>query len=171
MAVIRPGKAGDLSYLPQIEALAADRLLDIGMGELHALFAGYVTSAEDFRAYMQAGRLWVAEEDARPVGFITVSIIGDHAHIDEVDVLPDYGRRGFGKALIDTVCQWTAAQGLSSVTLSTQANVPWNAPYYAKLGFEIMPPDQWTAPYLALRQHEADLGFPLDDRVLMIRRL
>ena len=128
-------------------------------------------SAEDFQTYWQAGCLWVAIEDQRPVGFIAVSIIDNHLHIDEVDVLPNYGRRGIGRALINAASKWAIQKGLTSITLSTQNNVPWNAPFYTKLGFTIMPESEWTASYRAIRQHEADLGFPMDDRVLMIRNL
>jgi ribosomal protein S18 acetylase RimI-like enzyme len=167
MAVIRLAATEDLPFLPEIEAEAARRLKDIGMTTLYEQFAPYVTSVETFAAYLAAGRLRVAIEDGRPVGFIMVSKIDDHAHIDEVDVLPDYGRRGIGRALMDRACNWAKAQGLITVTLSTQANVPWNQPYYEKLGFEIMPPAEWTPAYQKIQQIEIDAGFPMQDRVLM----
>ena len=173
MAEIRPGVPGDLPFLPEIEYQAALRLQsgDVDHAELYTIFSAHVTSASEFAEYIEDGRLWVAVEDGRPVGFITVSVIDDHAHIDEVDVLPDYGRRGIGRALIETACQWAVAQGRASITLSTQVNVVWNAPFYEKLGFEVWPSDEWSAAYKALRQHEAELGFPVGQRVLMIRHL
>jgi GNAT superfamily N-acetyltransferase len=171
MAVIRLATPDDIRYLPEIEDEAARRLLDIGMATLYEQFDPYTTSIETFTAYLEADRLWVAVEDARPVGFIMVSKIDNHAHIDEVDVLPDYGRRGIGQALINAACDWGKAHGLRSVTLSTQMNVPWNMPYYQKLGFSIMPPEEWTAAYQHIRQIELNAGFPVQDRVLMKKTL
>ncbi len=171
MAVIRPGVAGDLVYLPEIEAQAALRLRDIGLTELHDLFAQHVTSAQSFEHYLRAGHVWVAVEDQRPVGFIVISTCSGYAHIDEVDVLPDYSRQGIGRALINTACAWVLEQGITHVTLSTQANVPWNRSYYEKLGFAIIPPEEWTPAHQQIRAAEATLGFPMADRVLMKKTL
>ena len=56
--------------------------------------------------------------------------------LDELAVTPAHGRRGVGRALVDEVLAWTAARGLPYVTLATFRDVPWNGPYYEKLGFE-----------------------------------
>lgn len=168
MAEIRLAQPADLPHLPEIEQQAATLFEAVGLSEL---FASSTVSAAEFAEYQQAQRLWVAIEDDRPVGFIIASTIDGDVHINEVDVLPAYGRRGIGRALVEAVCQWAKARGLSRVTLSTQTNVPWNAPFYARLGFEVMPEAEWSAAYHALRQHEADLGLPIADRVLMKRAL
>lgn len=173
MALIRLAQPADLPALPDIEAQAALRLRDEATGQtaLHDLFSQHVMSLADFEAYQRSGHLWVAIEDQRPVGFIAVSIFDDYVHIDEVDVLPAYGRRGIGTALIEAACQWAAASGLTSVTLSTQRSIPWNQPYYEKLGFSVMPPDQWSPVHQEIREEEASLGFSMEDRVLMKKSL
>ena len=167
MTIIRLATNEDLPHLPTIEAEAALRLKDIGMEALQDAFAQLLTAEAAFDAYAQDGRLWVAIEDERPVGFIIVSIIEGNLHIDEVDVLPAYGRRGIGRALMKTACSWGQSLGLSHATLSTQANVPWNLPYYQKLGFEVMPSVEWTPAYHRIREIEAAAGFPMSERVLM----
>ena len=136
MVMIRLATEADLPHLPEIETQAATLFTSV---DLAGLFAADTLSLDQYRAYQQAGRLWVALEDDRPVGFIAMSFIEDHAHIDEVDVHPDYGRRGVGRALIETVCGWAASHNCTAVTLSTQSNVPWNRPFYEKLGFKVMP--------------------------------
>lgn len=168
MTEIRLATAQDVAYLPAIEQTAALRLRDV-LPDLYALFSQHVMTVADFEGYLQAGLLWVAIEDQRPVGFIAASTIDGHGHIDEVDVLPAYGRRGIGRALIETVCDWAKDRGLTSVTLSTQENVPWNAPFYARLGFRVLAEAEWSDAYHALRQQEAELGVPMTERVLMIR--
>jgi ribosomal protein S18 acetylase RimI-like enzyme len=164
--MIRLGQDSDLPHLPAIEQSAA-RLFD---GGLARLFTAHTVGIDTFRDYMEQGRLWVAVVDEHPVGFALASVIEHHAHLDEIDVHPDYGRRGLGAALVETVCAWAKAQGLDAITLSTQSNVAWNMPFYAKLGFEVMPPETWTAPYHELRAKEESLGLPIQDRVLMLRR-
>ena len=43
----------------------------------------------------RAGRLWVAlTSGGEPVGFALAQSSGGRAHLDELDVLPEHGRRG-----------------------------------------------------------------------------
>ena len=82
-------------------------------------------------------RAWVAIDDLGAViGFAVAWVIDGEGHLDELAVVPAHGRRGVGRALVDEVLAWTAARGLPSVTLITFRDVPWNGPYYEKLGFE-----------------------------------
>ena len=82
-------------------------------------------------------RAWVAIDDLGAViGFAVAWVIDGEGHLDELAVVPAHGRRGVGRALVDEVLAWTAARGLPSVTLITFREVPWNGPYYEKLGFE-----------------------------------
>ncbi|MDF1693331.1 MAG: GNAT family N-acetyltransferase [Zhongshania sp.] len=85
---------------------------------------------------MQQGRLWVAlTQEQQPVGFIIVVREADTAFIVEVDVLPEHQVRGLGRALIQRVVCWARKEGLPRVTLTTFSDVPWNAPFYERLGF------------------------------------
>lgn len=163
---IRAANPADVPHLPDIERRAARLFESTG---LNAIYDGIVTPLEAFEAGQREGRLWVAADGDTPVGFALASRLGDHAHLDEIDVLPEYGRRGIGSALVERVCAWAAEQGFEAVTLSTHVNITWNAPFYARLGFEILPPDALTPPLRDLRAHEAALGFPVGNRVIMRR--
>lgn len=57
------------------------------------------------------------------------------------------------------------------LTLTTFAYVPWNAPYYARLGFEIIPPDHVAPGLRDVRQHEASAGLDAWPCVVMSRTL
>lgn len=164
--MIRLAIETDLHHLPEIEKAAAKLFESVG---LYELFSSHTSAIETYREYMKKKQLWVAVADEKPVGFALASTIDNHAYLSEIDVHPHYGKRGIGKALVETVCEWAQEQGFEAITLSTQKNVAWNAPFYAKLGFEIMPPETWTAPYHELRAKEAELGLPVEDRVLMIK--
>lgn len=84
----------------------------------------------------QHGRLWIAlAQERQPVGFIVVVRVADTAFIVEVDVRPEHQGRGLGRALIQRVVCWVRKEGLPRVTLTTFSDVPWNAPFYERLGF------------------------------------
>lgn len=115
-------------------------------------------------------RLWVALDAGEvPVGFALVERAGRSAYLAEVDVHPDHQRRGLGRALVGAAIDWAMAAGLERITLTTFGEVPWNAPYYQRLGFrqlEAAELDEWLAHRLAA---EGRLG--LHGRVAMARDL
>jgi N-acetylglutamate synthase-like GNAT family acetyltransferase len=49
-----------------------------------------------------------------------------------------HGGQGIGKALIDQLAKVAAADGIPALTLTAFRDIPWNAPYYARLGFQIV---------------------------------
>ena len=155
--------------LPEIERRAAERFADFGLAEL---FSRIVTPVELLRERARAGQVWVATGGSdRPVGFAVASTLDGNAHLDELDVHPDHGRRGIGTALVEMACAWARAAGYGAVTLSTLRSVPWNAPFYVKLGFRILAETELTQALRQLLNSEARLGLPMQDRVLMRRDL
>ncbi len=70
--------------------------------------------------------------------------------------LPEHGRRGIGTALVHAACEEARWAGPDSLTLCTYRDVPWNGPFYRRLGFS---QDPAPPPHLArIRRHEQDLG-------------
>jgi GNAT superfamily N-acetyltransferase len=93
---------------------------------------------------------------APPVGFACVEIVDGLAHIWQLSVLQSKGRQGLGRALVKVVCDWAPLNRLPAVTLTTFREVPWNAPFYARLGFRVV---EAPPPGLqAIRDHERDMG-------------
>ena len=64
-----------------------------------------------------------------------------------------------------------AATLLRQVTLTTFRGVPWNMPFYARLGFEELPRAEWPPPLRAIVADEAARGLDPERRVVMIRTL
>jgi ribosomal protein S18 acetylase RimI-like enzyme len=62
------------------------------------------------------------------VGYVIADVLDGRAHIEQVSVRPASSRRGIGRALVDQVTEWARERGLPAVTLTTFAEVPWNAP-------------------------------------------
>ena len=157
----------DLPQLASIE-LGAARLLT---GHAPAPVLAEVTSLEELETARRQQLLWVALADDAPVGFAHVKLLeARSAHLDELDVHPDHGRRGVGRQLVMTVCDWAAAKGYATVTLSTFRDPPWNMPFYARLGFDVIAPDDLSPALIAVVADEQSRGLDPMRRVVMVRR-
>src|SRR5262249_40855558 len=157
-----------LSALPAIE-LAAAKLLE---GHAPESILNEVTEEEDFRAAQSEGRLWVAIADDTPVGFAHVEVLRPGlAHLEEIDVHPDHGRRGLARGLVAAVCEWASRCGYSAVTLTTFRDVAWNMPFYAMLGFEVVPSEEIDAEVAAIVRDEIRRGLDPVRRVVMRYRI
>jgi len=99
------------------------------------------------------------------VGFSMASLLGDFLHLLQLSVLPEFGRRGIGAALLDSVSQQALAAKVSGVTLTTFRDIPWNAPYYEKKGFRVFIHAHLPKDISNILDKEAALG--LQDRVAM----
>jgi GNAT superfamily N-acetyltransferase len=158
-----------LKELPHIEQQAA------------SLFRGWnvpdsviedTTPFEEFQAAREAGLLWVVlSPQLHPVGFALVEREGTWLHLEEIDVHPLHGRRGIGAALVENVCAWARACGYTQITLTTYRDIPWNAPFYARLGFEILGEDKLTPELRARVEDEAVRGLDMNRRVVMRKAL
>ncbi|HET7221315.1 MAG TPA: GNAT family N-acetyltransferase [Vicinamibacterales bacterium] len=166
MYKITVARPGDLPRLPAIELVAAKLLA----GHAPEAVLAETTSQQDFSEAQACGRLWVALSDDVPVGFAHVVLIdAGRAHLEEIDVDPGHGRRGLGTRLVTTVCEWAAAEGYDSVTLTTFRDLPWNMPFYARLGFEEIPPGALSAGLRSIVDDETRRGLDPDRRVVMRR--
>lgn len=167
---IRPGAERDLEALPPIERAAAQLFNDYGWAGEPILEDA--TTVEEHRGYLDAGRSWVVvDEDDKPVGFAVLSEVGGHAHLAEIDVHPDHGRRGIGRALVEHVCAWARDAGYPAISLTTERDIPWNAPFYARLGFVLLAPDDLTDGLRAVLAEEAEWVPDQAIRVAMVREL
>lgn len=170
---IRLSRRAELERLPEIERQAS------------SLFAGYeaelglvasdqaaVTPLDALERASDDGRLWVAADAAdAPVGFALVVDLGLFAHLEELDVLPEHGRRGLGSALIEAACSWASIRGFSAVTLSAFNDVPWNAPLYARRGFAVIAPADLPPELVEIVARERKKGLRTDRRVVMQREV
>ena len=127
-------------------------------------------SAEDLAAFQRDGRAWVAADEAdRPVGYVLVAVVDDNAHVEQVSVHPRHAGRGLGRSLLDVVEEWARCRGLLALTLTTYAEVPWNAPYYQRLGFAVLADEEVPEGLRRVQAHEAGRGLAAWPRVAMRR--
>jgi GNAT superfamily N-acetyltransferase len=120
----------------------------------------------------QRGWLWVAADSAnRAIGFALLATVGGEAYLYQLSVLPRAAGRGIGSALLETICKVARAAGHETLLLSTYDGVPWNAPFYAGRGFQVVALGAYSRAMRDLRDTEKRLGHPVWRRVLMRRAL
>lgn len=125
-------------------------------------------SESDFTRLIRKGHCLVAHVGEVMAGFLVAEPFSRELHIWEMDVLPAFQRRGIGAGLV-RACKIDARNtGFKALTLTTFRDLTWNAPFYARLGFE-----EVTALDAHLRLAgelavEADNGLSAERRCAMI---
>jgi len=164
---IRPTRPADLSVIQEIELAAGELFRDVGMSDIadHP-----VPTTETLTEFLRAGHSWVFVDDADiPIAFVLVMLVDGLAHIEQVSVHPSYAHRGIGRRLIDHVDAWAAGRGLSALTLTTFRGVPWNGPYYERIGFATLDPGERGPELVRLMAEEARHGLDPAQRIAMRR--
>lgn len=155
-------QSGDDASLLQIEGRASELFRDHGYPQVaDAPFPDIAA----IRALFEGRDVWVAADGSGPVGFVVAAPLGPCLHVHELSVDPAHGRRGVGTALVEHVAQAAVERGLAGVSLTTFRDVPFNAPFYARLGFV-----ESDDPLLAERRvAETPEGVGPAGRVAMVR--
>jgi GNAT superfamily N-acetyltransferase len=165
--MIREAQAKDLVTMRDIEVAAGEAFRALGMD---TIADDPPPGLEALAVYQQDARAWVATDSADDaIAYILVDVLGTAAHIEQVTVHPLHARQGLGRQLIDHATGWAAARRLTAMTLTTFEEVPWNAPYYARLGFRPLPEDQWSDGLRQLIETERAHGLHAWPRVVMKR--
>jgi GNAT superfamily N-acetyltransferase len=166
---LRDANVTDLPRLQEIERGAGEVFRHVGM---NAVADDEPLGLGLLRGYVDRGRAWVIADHADvPMAYLIADVVDGGGHIEQVSVIPGHARQGLGRVLLDHACEWALSNGLKAVTLTTFANVPWNAPYYERCGFRRLPADDLMPGLLRLRREEADHGLDAWPRVCMRRLL
>lgn len=167
--MIRGARGDELEKLRELERAAGAIFRELGMA---AVADDDPPSIATLSALQAAGRAWVATDDAdEPIAYLLVDVVDCSAHIEQVSVHPRAGGRGLGRALIETAAAWARQHGLMALTFTTYQDVPWNRPYYERLGFQIVDDAHMTPGLRRLRAQEAAAGLDQWPRVVMHRSL
>ncbi len=150
---LRPATSADISRLAEIERAAA-RLFPAGyLPDPQATLPTTVLEQA-----ITDGLLIVACTESEPVGFAVAEVIDGWLHLIEVSVDPAFGRRGLGRALVTRVMDTSHARSLIGVSLTTFSDLPWNAPFYQRLGFEAGSADALPSHVAAHLEAETSSG-------------
>jgi len=165
---IRLAEIEDLPALLAIEKKAGEKYIEFGLAYLENITLPIETLVEA----QGDGRVWVITTlVGEMVGFAVVSTDNEQLHLEEIDIEQAHGRQGLGKALINAICDWAKTAGFKTMSLSTFRDIPWNAPYYERLGFRIVPESEFTEYFLEIQETEEKLGLPNSQRVIMCKNL
>ncbi|MBL8952530.1 MAG: GNAT family N-acetyltransferase [Myxococcaceae bacterium] len=111
------------------------------------------------------GSLWFAVEGDVVAGFAAIEHLDGTAHLEQLSVRRDFARRGIGAALLRHAIE----EARGPLTLTTYAHVPWNAPWYARMGFVRL--DETTlGPALRDRMTEERAVLPMPEQRVAMRR-
>ena len=199
--MIRPPRADELERLRAIESAAGRAFLDVGMPEVAADEPPRLDTLERYRTAGWAWVITAGTPDqvasvtgpARAeevAGYVIVDVLDDigpvsvagragalpaaggrSAHVEQVSVDPRDAGRGLGRRLLDHVAAVARRRQLDAVTLTTFRDVPWNAPYYRRCGFRVLPEDEIGPGLRRVRDHESAQGLDPVLRVCMRRDL
>lgn len=166
MTTVRIAQEADAEALPDIEQSA---------GEAYRGIAGLAWIADDHnqtvdrhRELIAKGACWVAvDHDDRPVAFLSAELHDDTLHIWELDVRLDRQRSGIGRALIEEAIADAMERRLVALTLTTFRDVIWNAPFYQKLGFQVLDDAQAGKRLRQVLRREVKHGMPASRRCAM----
>lgn len=168
MSLLRAPRPDEIDRLREIGIEADQRYLH----SRHPAFCdGSSIPPQVARQAISEGRLWVAELGSRVVGWIYVSRLGGEYCVGQVSVALAHGRQGIGTALLRWAHADARARGEPSVVLATQLDVPWNGPWYARHGYEVIPPDAWSPALQAQARQQAEGGLDWTHRAFMRLRL
>jgi GNAT superfamily N-acetyltransferase len=162
---IRLAVLEDAVRLPEIEQSASNSFFEIP--DLASLPYEENLSVRAHQGYIALGTEWVAlNEGGELVGFLAAEIISTELHLWELAVRQDVQGRGIGGRLVRMAEIFAKERRLDAMTLTTFTDVPWNAPWYSRLGFE---GDSADARLATIVRAELERGLPR--RCAMRKRL
>jgi GNAT superfamily N-acetyltransferase len=164
---VRAASLAELPGLQGIERAAGECFRDVGMADIAD---DEPLPLDELARYQRAGLAWVAVDDADvPVAYLIADRVDGNLHVEQVSVHPDVAGRRAGRSLLDHLAARAASEGVPALTLTTFADVPWNAPYYRRCGFALLDDSALTPGLREIREREAAHGLDRWPRVCMRR--
>lgn len=160
---LRLARPPDAAALPAIERAAAAAFV----GE-PAIDPNRTRSEADYARLIRKGHSLVAHVGEAMAGFLVAEPFRRELHIWEMDVAPAFQRRGIGSGLVRAAQIDARNSGIKALTLTTFRDVAWNAPFYARLGFEEVTALDAHPRLTGELANEADDGLPAERRCAMI---
>lgn len=168
MIRIRLASADEIHKVAPVELAAAEAFRTVGMNVVAddaPIPESMLLQAVDDQ------RLWFAVEYGVLKAYLLGDFLTESLHIDQVTVHPDAARRGLGALMIESVSADPRSKERGKITLTTFADVPWNAPYYKRIGFREIPEQEWPAGVAEKYAEDIQPKFADWPRVVMMREI
>ncbi|WP_277757790.1 GNAT family N-acetyltransferase [Pseudomonas sp. A34-9] len=165
-SLVRRARPCDAAALPAIERSAAGLFrLD---PQLAWLADAEVAGAELHVQAIEQARVWVAQSpEGQLAGFLRAASVDNQLHIEELSVSQHFQGQGIGRKLLSAVIEHARTQQLCAVTLTTFTDLPWNAPFYQKIGFQRVNGEETTQYLVDALNDEIAHGLPGHRRCAM----
>ena len=162
---IKAAGTSDFKRIQEIELAAFETLRSAG-----AVLGKAEASSDDELFRYLGDNLLLAAFDAggEVLGYAGAYAAGTDLHIGEMDVDPRFQRRGVGRSLISAFLAEGGRRKLKAVTLTTDRIAPFNAPFYASMGFRLLQSDDIPERLKAILDSEVSRGFDPARRVAMV---
>jgi GNAT superfamily N-acetyltransferase len=159
-------RPADAAGMPAIERAAAE-LFSHGLG-VEGFDPDDTWEVPDLERLIRKGHCLVAHVGETMAGFLVAQPFSRELHIWEMDVHPAFQRRGIGAGLVRAAQIDARNTGFKALTLTTFRDLAWNAPFYARLGFEEVTALDAHPRLAGELANEADDGLPPERRCAMI---
>ena len=127
---------GTEAHVPLLAAIEVAAAGIFPSGSIPDHIRADVTPVGKLYEAVHKGLLWVAlAHEGSPVGYGFVQMVENIALLAQMDVHPDHMRKGIGTALVGLIAETLRVCNVPALYLTTFTHVPWNAPFYGKLGF------------------------------------
>lgn len=155
----------DIPNLPAIERSAAQAFRLIP--HLAWLAESPTIDLRQHRLSVEDGHSLVAVADGQLAGFLLTEALDDALFIVEISVHQTWQGEGIGRAMMTKIIDHARRAAYPAVTLTTFRDVPWNAPFYSRLGFRMLNEQALPAGLAAKRQQETAHGLAPETRCAM----
>lgn len=169
---IRPAAASDLDLVADIDKDACtsyvdlDSALDVELPADHPFARAEVARWNEI---LRAGDLFFAFSPAgEPVGFAALCLVDGLPFLEQISVRRAAMRRGVGRSLMAFAQRWSAPKG--ELWLTTYGHVPWNGPWYERMGFVRVAESAWGPELRAIVGSERGALPCPGERVVMVYR-
>lgn len=163
---IRTGSVEDIDRIREIERAAGELFRGLGMD---AVANDPLPDRRLLRRRVSQDQLFVSTAANHIVGYAMVVRTDGNVHLDQVSIDPLFARRRIGARLVEYCVEWAQLRGAHQVSVFTFAHVPWNAPYYLRLGFIRQEVSELGPDLTRLWLQESDVDKPAWDRVALVR--
>jgi GNAT superfamily N-acetyltransferase len=165
--LIRIARVDDIAALIAIEIASGEPFRAVGM---QAVADEPPLTADQYKDFVSEERSLVhVDANDEPVAYILLEPLDGRLFIEQVTTSPHYSGKRIGAGLIDFAAEYAPNFGVAGLSLTTFRDVPWNAPYYARLGFQVVADSRVTSGLIAKLGTESARGLAAWPRVAMQR--
>lgn len=166
---IRLARAFELPRLPAIEMAAAQRFLTSPHPDAAE---GFPISVALHQTWLAHDGVWIAESTPGEIAAFAVWVpLAMDMYVVELDVHPAHAGRRLGARLLDALSALGERLGFNRLVLRTFCDVPWNAPYYERLGFAALSEREEHPELTSVRRHETSVGLDSTRRRTLYRSI